>query len=114
MQQFSKLDVRLRMTAALLSILLPAVSSAAEPEAPIYGHQLMTQQERRDYREQMRSARSWEEREQLRREHHERMRERARAKGVTLPDSPPARGPGAAPGAKGPGGTDPGSRPGSR
>ena len=109
MQQFSKLDVRLRMTAALLSILLPAVSSAAEPEAPIYGHQLMTQQERRDYREQMRSARSWEERE-----HHERMRERARAKGVTLPDSPPARGPGAAPGAKGPGGTDPGSRPGSR
>ena len=114
MQRSQRPNYRLVLAAGLLSIWVPVVSSAAEPEEPIYGRQLMTQQERREYHEQMRSAKSWEEREQFRREHHQRMRERARAKGVTLPDPPPARGPGAAPGANGPGGPGPGPRPGSR
>lgn len=114
MQRFHRPDVRLMLTAGLLSILVPVVSLAAEPEEPIYGRQLMTQQERREYREQMRSAKSWEEREQLRRAHHERMRERARAKGVPLSDPPPARGPGRTPGANDAGGPGPGPRPGSR
>jgi hypothetical protein len=114
MQRFHRPDIRLMLAAGLLSILVPVVSSAAEPEEPIYGRQLMSQQERREYREQMRSAKSWEEREQLRREHHERMRERARAKGIALPDPPPTRSPGAAPGAVGPGGPGPGPRPGPR
>jgi hypothetical protein len=43
----------------------------------------------------MRAARSAQERETLRAEHHKAMQERARARGVTLPDQPPA---GAGPG----------------
>jgi len=100
MQRFSRPNVRLMLAAGLLSLSVPVISSAAEPEEPIYGHQLMTQQERREHREQMRSAKSWEEREQLRREHHERMRERARA--------------GVAPGASWQGGPGPGPRQGPR
>lgn len=67
----------------------------------IYGSQLMTQQERNEYRNQMRAAKTAQEREQLRKEHHERMKVRAKEKGVTLPDEPPARGMG---GGMGPGG----------
>ena len=67
----------------------------------IYGSQLMTQQERSEYRVQMRNAKTAQEREQIRKEHHERMKVRAKEKGVTLPDEPPARGMG---GGMGPGG----------
>jgi hypothetical protein len=112
MQRFPRTDVRLMLATGMLSILVPVVGSAAEPEEPIYGRQLMTQQERREHREQLRSAKSWEEREQLRHEHHERMQERARAKGIALPDPPPARSSGTGPGAYGQGG--PGPRPGPR
>lgn len=57
----------------------------------IYGSQLMSAQERAEYRKQMRELRTAEEREQFRREHHERMQERARDKGVQLPAEPPAQ-----------------------
>ncbi len=67
----------------------------------IYGSQLMTQQERNEYRTRMRAAKTAEEREQIRKEHHEQMKARAKEKGVTLPDEPPARGMG---GGMGPGG----------
>ena len=67
----------------------------------IYGSQLMTQQERNEYRAQMHNAKTAQEREQIRKEHHERMKVRAKEKGVTLPDEPPARGMG---GGMGPGG----------
>jgi hypothetical protein len=40
----------------------------------------------------MRSAKTAEEHEQMRLEHHEQMKERAKEMGVTLPDEPPARG----------------------
>lgn len=56
----------------------------------IYGSQLMTQQERNEHRAQMRQAKTPEERERIRAEHHERMKERARERGITLPDVPPA------------------------
>ena len=65
----------------------------------VYGSQLMTQQERDEYRTRMRAAKTAEEREQIRAEHHERMKVRAKERGVTLPDDPPARG-----GMMGPGG----------
>ena len=71
MQRFQGRDYRSILATGLLSILVPVVSSAAEPEEPIYGRHLLTQQERQEHREQIRSAKSWEEREQLRREHHE-------------------------------------------
>ena len=64
-------------------------AALSEPE-PIYGSQLMTEQERNEFRERMQNANSNEEREQIRKEHHEKMKERAKAKGVTLPDKPPS------------------------
>jgi len=74
----------------------------------IYGSQLMTPEERAEYRSKMRSMKTREEREALRREHHEKMQERAKAKGMQLPDMPPAgmgggMGPGMG-GGMGPGG----------
>ncbi|MBI1423083.1 MAG: hypothetical protein GC149_06430 [Gammaproteobacteria bacterium] len=67
----------------------------------IYGSQLMTQQERIEYRNRMRTATTAEERLRIRNEHHKLMQERARERGVSLPDMPPARGMG---GGMGPGG----------
>lgn len=85
---------------------------AADPQEPVYGSQLMTSQERNQYRAQMRAAKTDMEREQLRNEHHERMKERAKAQGYVLPDEPPAKGGGMGPGGGGMGlgggGTGPG------
>lgn len=89
------------ITAAAL--LVPAFSIAAESEqekkpAPnqvqkrVYGSQLMTAQERAEHRAKLRSLKTPEEREAYRLEHHRQMQERAREKGLTLPDEPPARG----------------------
>ena len=58
---------------------------------PVYGSQLMTEQERIEHREKMRAAKSREEREQIRNEHHKLMKERAKERGVTLPEPPPQR-----------------------
>ncbi|MDD2464864.1 MAG: hypothetical protein PHI97_12780 [Desulfobulbus sp.] len=58
----------------------------------VYGSQLMTQDERVDYRRQMRDAKTAEEREELRTKHHQRMQERAQVRGLTLPEDPPGRG----------------------
>ena len=69
----------------------------------IYGSQLMTREERNQYRKQIRAAKTSEERERIRAEHHERMKVRAKERGVTLPDEPPASGMGAG-GGMGPGG----------
>ena len=83
----------------------PAKEKAqTQKQEKIYGSQLMTQQERTEYRARMRTAKTAEEREQIRKEHHEQMKERAKSRGVTLPDDPPARGGGMGPGGMGPGG----------
>ena len=52
----------------------------------------MTQKERREYRLQLREAKTAEQREQIRAEHHKKMQERAKERGVKLPDLPPAQG----------------------
>lgn len=62
----------------------------AETQANIYGSQLMTQDERNEHRAKMGAAKSAAEREQVRKEHHARMKERARERGLTLPDEPSA------------------------
>ena len=67
----------------------------------IYGSQLMTQQERNEYRNRIRSAKTVQEQEQIRSEHHAQMQMRAKERGVTLPDYPPARGSGMGPGGMG-------------
>lgn len=64
----------------------------------IYGSQLMTEQERMEHRNKMRSLKTYEEREAYRLEHHKEMQKRAKEKGVKLPDEPPARGGGMGPG----------------
>lgn len=78
----------------------PAKAQTPEPE-PIYGSQLMTQPERTEYRAKMSAAKTVGEQEQIRKEHHEQMQERAQARGVTLPDEPPARRGGMGPGGGG-------------
>ena len=60
----------------------------------IYGSQLMTRQERAAYRARMRDARTAQERERIRTEHHREMDQRARQRGMRLPDMPPAGGAG--------------------
>lgn len=75
--------------------------STTADDGQIYGRQLMTQEEMNRYRQRMRNAKTAQEREQIRAENHKQMQERARQRGVTLPDEPPAnRGPGSM---KGPG-----------
>lgn len=58
----------------------------------IYGAQIMTPQEREEYRVRLRAARKEEERQRLRAEHRERMTARAKEQGVTLPEDRPAGG----------------------
>jgi len=96
--------IRSAMTAALS--LAVSLAFAIDPEEPIYGSQIMTQQERAEHRAQMRAAKTAEERERIRQEHHERMKERAQAQGMALPDEPPAERRRMAPqgGGMGPGG----------
>jgi hypothetical protein len=80
----------------------------AQERDRIYGSELMTPQERAEYQNRMRELRTEQEREAFRLEHHKQMQERAKAKGKTLPDTPPAdRGPGMGPGG---GGMGPGYR----
>ncbi|TAM48420.1 MAG: hypothetical protein EPN55_00230 [Gammaproteobacteria bacterium] len=101
----------------LIGLLVPAVAAlAAEEQKPapakkqeqvkkkeevIYGRQMMTREEINEYRTKMRAAKTVEEREQIRKEHHEKMKARAKERGVTLPDEPPMRGPGMGPGGGG-------------
>lgn len=64
----------------------------AQEQEHIYGSQMMTERERNEYRARMQAAKTNEEREQIRMEHHERIRERAKSQGLTMPDTPPPRG----------------------
>jgi hypothetical protein len=66
--------------------------AGAQAQEQVYGSQLMTIDERNEYQAKMRAAKTAEERELLRTEHHQSMQERAKARGMTLPDEPPARG----------------------
>lgn len=88
------MTLRLLKQLPLLLVLTLAWLPATAQDDQIYGRQLMTEQERAEYREQMRNLRTQEEREQFRREHHRKMQERAKARGMTLPDEPPQRGKG--------------------
>ncbi len=69
-----------------------------QEQEQIYGSQLMTEQERADYRARIHAATTAEERERIRTEHHELMTSRAEERGVTLRDEPPVGGMGMGPG----------------
>jgi hypothetical protein len=62
--------------------------SRAQAQTRIYGSQLMTPAERSAYRQKMRSARTNTERNRIRAEHHKQMQERAKKRGLTLPNMP--------------------------
>ncbi len=103
-----------RSAAALLcSAFLAVASSAEEPTSEqdateerqparerVYGWELMTDEELAEHRTRMRNAKTREEREQIRREHHAKMLERAEEQGVELIGPRPGRrrGVGAGPG----------------
>ena len=96
----------LLLSIATAGLLLTSTGAlAVEPAAePIFGSQLMTEQERVEHRNAMRSARSDEERAAVRAQHHEQMVQRAQERGVTLPATPPEQRPMAGPrGGMGPG-----------
>ena len=71
---------------AMMTLTTPAL--AQSDDQPVYGSQLMSDQERQTYRSQMRNAATPEERERIRTEHHEQMQKRAKEQGVTLPEMP--------------------------
>ena len=58
-------------------------------QMPIYGSMMMTEREMEQHRATMRSFKTEKEREAYRKEHHQRMMERAHARGLSLPDEPP-------------------------
>lgn len=93
----------LKITLSAIALVLTASTGSFAADAPIYGSQLMSNQERVEHRNKMRSAKTAEEREQVRLQHHEQMQLRAKEQGVTLPDTPPAQGGGQGRG-MGPGG----------
>jgi hypothetical protein len=67
--------------------------SAVRPDHPgRVQRQLMSPEERADFRDSTQSAQTVEERKRIRTEQHALMQERAKAQGITLPDSPPMRG----------------------
>ena len=78
----------LKIALSGIALALMASGSLAADE-PIYGSQLMTRQERMEHRTKMNAAKSVQERDQVRLEHHEQMKLRAKERGVSLPDAPP-------------------------
>ena len=88
---------------ALVALAFGLISSGTlAADAPIYGSQIMTNQERIEHRTKLRAAKTAQEREQIRLEHHEQMKLRAKERGLALPDEAPA--PGGGMGGMGPGG----------
>lgn|SRR5574337_314253 len=74
-----------------------AVKTESQRER-VRGSELMTPEERTEHRKKMRAAKSAEEREKIRKEFHDQMKARAKERGITLPDEPPAMGRGMNPG----------------
>jgi hypothetical protein len=65
--------------------------SEKRAQMQIYGSQLMTEQERAEHRERVWSAKNREERHIILAEHHRRMQERAKERGIKLPPPLPKK-----------------------
>jgi len=74
--------------------LLTSTPNYAADQDQIYGSQLMTSQEKFEYRKKHMNAKTEEERAQLREEHHALIQQRAKERNMKLPDAPPASGAG--------------------
>ena len=64
---------------------------AVQTQKQVLGRELMTDQERAEHHARMKAAKTQEEREQIRREQHERMKKRAGERGLSIPDEPPEK-----------------------
>ena len=62
-----------------------------QTQKQVTGKELMTEQERAEHHTRMRAAKTQEEREQIRKQQHERMKQRAKERGLSIPDEPPAK-----------------------
>lgn len=58
-----------------------------QKDRDIYGYQLMTEQERNEYRERVKTAETNQQREQILAEHREKMQARAKTNGVNLEEN---------------------------
>jgi len=67
-------------------ILLPV--PLAFSDSNVYGWNMMTEQERIQHRETLRKLKTEEEKQKYRIEHHHKMQERAKERGLNLPDMP--------------------------
>jgi len=90
----------MRYIFSLLVVVIIGIGFTAEAAPPVvegeyvYGCELMTDEEITVHREQMMSAKTSEERQQIREEHHKAMLKRADEKGVTLKGHPSMKMPG--------------------
>ncbi len=90
-----KTSLVLPIAALALALVIATASPMGTTHAQenqIYGRELMTEQERTEFRLRLQGAVSDEERQQIRWEHRIRMQGRAKERGVTLPDEPPMFG----------------------
>jgi hypothetical protein len=80
--------IRAVLAAALCAGALPAVAAESAPvqREIIPGSELMTAQEREQYRQRQRGAKSEADRERQRAEHVQAMEERARVRGLKVSD----------------------------
>lgn len=89
--------IQIAVSAAAAVVMLTATMEViGQQQAPVKreiipGSELMTSQERERYRQRMRGAKSPEEEEAIRAEHRKQMQERARLRGLRLPE-PNAKG----------------------
>lgn len=88
------MNTSIKLSGLLFVILTTGFSATAYSEQAVYGWELMSEQERIQHREKMRSFKTEQEREAYRKEHHIRMQERAHERGLSLPDTPRPMGQG--------------------
>lgn len=81
------------VAASPLIVSMNGVATAAD-DAPAYGRDLMSAQERAEHREHMRNLGTEQERNEYRQQTHEQMKKRAEERGVTIQENPGNRGKG--------------------
>jgi len=97
---------RMTILIAIASLFITMASGSlaqADEKAPIVGRELMTEQERDQYRTAMRALKTEEERAAMRKAHQKEMQTRARGQGIELPAQASPKHQGKRDGAGGPG-----------
>ena len=82
------MNTTIKLSRLIIVAVFTLVAGIGHAEQTVYGWELMSEQERVQHREKMRTFQTEQEREAYRKEHHIRMQERARERGLELPDAP--------------------------